>query len=136
MNVDPRILCVDDHPASRAVFKLLLTDMLGYTRVRIMPCSEDLVERLTTDHVELDVIFLDLSMEPLDGITLLGQFRASMIYREVPIVACTASAAPDELEEIRKAGFDGAVAKPIDPRIFQTLVSRILNKEAVWESTM
>ncbi len=134
MNLDPRLLCVDDHPASRAVLKLLLTSMLGYTRVQIVGCSEDLVERLAAAEVELDAIFLDLNMEPLDGITLLRQFRASTLYRHLPILACTASAAPDDLEQIRGAGFDGIVAKPIDPIAFPMLIPRILNREAVWET--
>lgn len=133
MNTQPRLLCIDDHPASRAVLKMLMTGVLGYTDVQIVGCTSDVVERLSQAGLEFDAIFLDLNMDPLDGFALLTQFRSSGLYKKTPIIALTAASTPSEIEQMQQAGFNGLIGKPIDPTHFPTYIRRILRGEEIWE---
>jgi CheY-like chemotaxis protein len=53
-------------------------------------------------------------------------------YHDVMIIALTASVMNEEVEELRLAGFNGGIAKPIDQNIFPDLVALILKGEHVW----
>jgi CheY-like chemotaxis protein len=134
MKTNGRILCIDDHPASREVMKLLLIGVLGYTEARIINCSSDVVERLANSSMEFDAMLLDLNMEPLDGFELLKQFRSNPRYSRTPIVALTAATSASEVSAARSAGFNGLIGKPVDPMMFPNYIDRILKQEAVWEA--
>jgi CheY-like chemotaxis protein len=133
MKTEPRFLCIDDHPASRAVLKLLLTGVLGYTDVRIVGCTADVVQRVGEAKLVFDAILLDLNMEPLDGFSLLAEFRRSSLYMDTPIIAFTASSTPEEIAQMQKAGFNGLIGKPLDPIQFPGLIRKVLHGEPVWE---
>lgn len=135
MNTEPRFLCIDDHPASRAVLRMLLTGVMGYTDVQIVSCTADIVEWLSRKKLVFDVIFLDLNMGPLSGFSLLEQFRRNELYKDTKIIALTAAATPGEMVRMQQAGFDGLIGKPIDPTQFPTFISKILHGEAIWEPT-
>jgi CheY-like chemotaxis protein len=81
------------------------------------------------------LIFLDIHMQPHDGFTLLDMLRSHEHYRDTRIVALTASVMNEEVERLKKAGFDGVLAKPIEQRTFSEFLKRILNGERVWSVT-
>lgn len=127
-----RILCVDGHPASREVMKLLLIGVLGYTDARIVACTSDLLNRLRNVDLMFDAILLDLNTEPLNGYELLSEFRACEQYQHAKIIALTSGSTPADKETIRQAGFDGVMNKPIDPMRFPDFIRRVSQRETVW----
>jgi CheY-like chemotaxis protein len=78
------------------------------------------------------VIFLDIHMTPYDGFTVLKMLRSHERYRQAKIVAVTASVMNEEVELLKAAGFDGALAKPIDPEFCPEFIKRIISGERVW----
>jgi CheY-like chemotaxis protein len=48
------------------------------------------------------------------------------------VVALTASVMNEEVERLKKAGFNGVLAKPIDQQAFPGVITRILNGEHIW----
>jgi two-component system, cell cycle response regulator DivK len=133
MNTQPSFLYIEDHPASRRVMDLMLKEVMGYQQVIILEDSANVLEKLAAINHSFDIIFLDLNVEPLSGFEVLTQLREQADYANVKIIALTASITSSDLEEVRSAGFNGVIGKPISPTLFPEQVKRILEGEAVWE---
>jgi signal transduction histidine kinase len=59
-----------------------------------------------------EVILSDLAMPEEDGFALLPRMRA---VTQAPVIALTAFATADDQQRVLDAGFDGFIAKPVDP---------------------
>jgi CheY-like chemotaxis protein len=130
----PAFLYVEDHPASRLVMQLVLKELLGYEDLTMLDDSRDLLQRLEASGKTFDVIFLDLHVDPLDGYAVLKLLRQHEKFAASKIVVLTASMMLDELDQVRAAGFDGLISKPINLDSFGDFVKRILAGEDVWET--
>ncbi len=61
-----------------------------------------------------DVVLMDVQMGGMDGLTATQRIRAlDHPARDVPIVALTANVLPDQVAELKAAGMDGHVGKPV-----------------------
>ena len=126
-------LYIDDHPASRQVMELMLGEVMGVKHLTVFSNSEDVLVRIEELDSKFDVVFLDLHMEPQDGIAVYKMLRQHSNFQSAKFVAVTASIIPDELEKIRQTGFNGLLMKPIRYETFPNQVERILAGEDVWE---
>lgn len=71
------------------------------------------------------MVLTDLAMPQADGFDLLQWIRASEHdqVRRLPVVALTAFAMPEDRERVSEAGFQGFLAKPVDPSHLRTAVA-------------
>ena len=63
-------------------------------------------------------------------LTPLEQPTAPLVLRQV--VALTASVMSEEVARLKRRGFDGAIAKPLNVEAFPDLIARIMEGESVW----
>jgi CheY-like chemotaxis protein len=131
MSKQPIILYVEDEARSRKVMRLITMDM-GLSDVTIFEDSTDFAARAKALIPKPDVVFLDIHVKPYNGFEMLTMLRALEQFKGVPIVAMTASVMNEEIDQLRTAGFDGCLAKPIDMDTFPNTLARILKGEAVW----
>jgi CheY-like chemotaxis protein len=61
-----------------------------------------------------DLVFLDLQMPLQDGFSVIRELRNDVSFRNLAVVAVTASAMLGDRERALAAGFDSYIAKPID----------------------
>jgi CheY-like chemotaxis protein len=75
-----------------------------------------------------DVLISDIGMPDEDGYSLLRQVRAldGNRAREIPAVALTAFARPEDRSRALAAGFQRHMAKPIDPAEFTDVVAQVI----------
>ena len=73
---------------------------------------------------EIRVTYIDLPK--LDGYALAGRAKADPAIRDIPLVAVTALAMVGDRERAIRAGFDGYLAKPIEPETFIQEIERYL----------
>jgi CheY-like chemotaxis protein len=67
----------------------------------------------------------------MDGLTATRRIREMHgPASRIPIVALTAHAQPNEVEECRNAGMDAHLAKPIDLGQLNALIARVLNQKS------
>jgi two-component system cell cycle response regulator DivK len=130
-DTEPTILYVDDEPLSRQVMQLLLGRQLKCKHFTIFEDSSEFMTRLEGISPRPNIIFLDIHMKPLNGFQLLTMLR-NQGYRDVKIVACTASVMNEEIDLLQQANFDGCIGKPIDVDYLPEFMSRILKGEQVW----
>lgn len=127
-----RLLYVEDDPMSRQVMEILLKRGMGYEDVIIFEDSTDFEVKFTELDPAPEIIFLDIHMEPLSGFEMLNILRSHPQANDATIIALTASVMNEEVHALKRAGFDGAIAKPIKQQVFPDLLNRIINGDSVW----
>jgi len=132
INIDC-LLYVEDDPSNRLVMKLLVEKTLTAKSYVIFEDSADFISRLRDLPVHPDIILLDIHVSPFNGFQMLKMIREDSVYCDTKVVALTASVMNEEVERLRKSGFDGAIGKPIPLSAFPIVIERILNGESIWQ---
>jgi len=108
------ILVVEDNKASSDLMAYLLR-AAGHD---VLTCSDGADALEIAGLHEPRVIVMDLQLERMSGIEAAGQLAANPRLRSIPRVAVTAYAMVGDRERVLKAGFQGYIAKPIEPTSF------------------
>ena len=118
------ILVVDDDEKCQR----LACDVLAHHGYRLHRAGsgEEALEFASASHV--DLVLLDIQLPGLDGIETFKALRAMDGWRQVPVIAMTASVMPAESSTLLTQGFDGFLAKPMAIKELLTLVRRTLSK--------
>lgn len=126
------ILYVEDDLMSRKVAQILFNQVFSVKQLTLFEDSHDFLARAEALDPLPDMIFLDIHVEPLSGFQMLALIRSSAILSQIPVVALTASVMNEEVQQLRTAGFQGALGKPLDPDSMSDSFARILRGEQVW----
>ncbi len=120
-------LLIDDDRNTLTVLQSELLK-LGYivTAVNHPARVNETLERMD----QIDVIFLDLEMPVTNGFEILKQLREMDI--DAPIIAHTVHI--DYLNQMRREGFNGLIAKPLDLNTLSENLNRIIDGESVWQT--
>ena len=121
------ILLVEDISINREIIIALLED----TRIDI-DCAENgqaAVDIFTDNQDKYDLIFMDVQMPVMDGFDATKKIRVinSPKAKSVPIVAMTANAFKEDVENCRLCGMDDHIAKPIDLTLLLEKIHKYLN---------
>lgn len=129
---NPIFLYVEDDKFSCQIMNMLIVRGMGYPQLTVFEDSMDFDERLAALDPPPNVILLDIHVHPLNGFEMLQVIRKQSHLNGVKVIAVTASVMVDEVSLLKKAGFDGAISKPIEQRVFKDALGRILAGEPVW----
>ena len=118
-----RVLLVEDNEINQQVARELLES--AGAMVAIANHGVEAVNILTADDQPppFDVVFMDMQMPEMDGITATKLVRQDPRLQTLPIIAMTAHALVEERQQCLDAGMNDHVSKPIDPdALFPTLL--------------
>ena len=136
MERKPIVVYAEDDIPSITVMKMLMRKVLGITDTLIViESTESFLEKVKRIGTPPDLFLLDIHILPYDGFDLLAMIREDPQLCESKVVALTASVMNEEVEQLRRSGFDGAIAKPLDMATFPELIQKILRGEIVWHIT-
>jgi CheY-like chemotaxis protein len=124
---------VEDDSSNRLVMKLLVEKTLNVRYYAIFEDSTDFLPRVRSLPVRPNIILLDIHVSPFNGFQMLNMIREDPVYFDTKVVALTASVMNEEVEKLRKSGFDGAIGKPITLSTFPVVIERIMNGESIWQ---
>ena len=121
-----RILLVDDHPMNREIGAALLT-LVG-CQVETADNGEQAVAKAARGG--FDIILMDIHMPEMDGLAATRAIKAlGGAAGEVPIIAMSADALPQQVERCYAAGMVDHVAKPVQREVLYAKISRWLARK-------
>ena len=117
-----RVLYVEDDPDIRAVVRLTLEALGGFT-VEVCSSGDEALQRAPAFQPRL--ILLDVMMPGMDGPTTLGKLRELPQFTATPVIFITTRVQPDEVAGYMKLGAAGVIPKPFDPMTLSNQVQEI-----------
>jgi signal transduction histidine kinase/DNA-binding NarL/FixJ family response regulator/HPt (histidine-containing phosphotransfer) domain-containing protein len=123
-----RILLAEDNSLNQQVISKLL-NRLGYNAV-LVEDGKEAVDAL--NRWEFDLVFMDLMMPEMDGITATRIIRESLPPAKQPIIiALTANSSEDDINNCLAVGMNDFLSKPVELEVLEkTLIEHLdLNEE-------
>jgi two-component system sensor histidine kinase/response regulator len=116
------ILLVEDNEINQQVAQELL-EGAGFF-VDIANHGREALEKLA--EYEYETVLMDIQMPVMDGYEATFEIRSHLDYKDLPVLAMTASATVDDRKRVLSSGMNDHIAKPIDPnQLFITLLKWI-----------
>jgi len=125
------LLVIEDNPANLELMTYL-PHAFGHTTISADDGEEGLA---LAEAGGVDLIVCDIHLPRLDGYEVAKRLKAHPLLRGLPLVAVTALAMVGDRDKVLAAGFDGYIAKPIEPETFVSEVDAFLavNKRSAVE---
>jgi len=128
----PVLVYVEDDEASIVVMKAIVERIMKLRTLYVLQNRADFVEQVKQLGVTPDIFLFDIQMQPYDGFELLSMLRGDPEFNRSKVVALTASVMSEEVARLKRRGFDGAIAKPLNIEAFPDLIAKIMDGESVW----
>ena len=124
MSSQRTILIVDDIPLMRTILAKyvktlghrILAQESGGGTVRIIEASNGKAALEALKAGDVDLVFLDLMMPEMDGLTFLSTKKADPNLAAVPVIVCSALGEKDTVDRARELGAVGYIMKPFTMR--------------------
>jgi CheY-like chemotaxis protein len=120
------VLLVEDNEDNRIVYATVL-EHFGFHVLQA--CNGEDGVRLAQE-ARPDVVLMDISIPIIDGWSATSLIKADPRTAEIPVIALTAHALPEDREKSLAVGCDGYLAKPCEPSRVLSEVRRLLGVEA------
>ncbi len=105
-----KVLAVDDNEANlKLINEMLLEQVSDVTTATDGAQAVELCR-----HEKFALIFMDIQMPVLDGISALAIIRQHTLNEHTPIIAVTAHVLGEEKDKLLDSGFNSFITKPID----------------------
>ncbi len=120
--MNTKILIVEDDEVNIVIVEYLLQKE-GF-EVETASNGEEAVEKVEAD--KYDLILMDIEMPIMNGLEATRAIRRLAHGKKIPIIALTAHSVEEKLREIRKAGMNGFLLKPLDQAKASQLIKQYL----------
>lgn len=121
-NSKKTVLLVEDNEDNLVVYRTIL-EHVGYDVIEARDGAEG-VSRALNDLP--DMILMDISIPKIDGWEATIRLKNDEATAAIPIVALTAHALEEDRAKAERAGCDGYLAKPVEPRRVVQEVERFI----------
>lgn len=117
------VLYIEDNPVNLRLVTQLLDRQ---PNIHLWSAHEPLLGfELAAEH-KPDLVLLDINLPGMDGFEVFKQLRQREATCDIPVIAISANAMPEEIEKGLKAGFDDYITKPIDVTALLNAVDKAL----------
>lgn len=124
-----RILLAEDNALNAEIAKTLLEDAGAV--LKVVADGRQAVESFVAEPESFDVIILDLMMPVMGGLAAAKKIRGldSSIAKNIPIVAMTANAFKEDVQQCLEAGMNAHVAKPLDMAKLRQVLCQLVRSD-------
>jgi CheY-like chemotaxis protein len=116
------ILVVDDHQDARIIYG----KSIEYAGFRVILARDGNDALVIVEEFLPDLIVLDLALPKLDGWAVARRLKAGIRTRDIPIIALTGHAEPENRERALEAGCALFLTKPCQPDALVDAIERLL----------
>lgn len=124
-----RFLCAEDKELNAEILKALL-EMEG-AECEICTNGEEIVERFAdVREGEFDAILMDVQMPLMNGYEIARAIRpgTNPLGRTIPVIAMTANAFADDIQQSLAAGMNAHISKPMDMGVLRKTVVKVISE--------
>ena len=120
------ILCIEDNPDNLILIKQVM---------KVRPIIRLIFSRESKTGIELalthypNLILMDINLPGMDGFMTLRALRAYRKVRSIPVVAISANAMKENIEQGLEPGLGSYITKPINIARFIKVVDRMLERK-------
>jgi PAS domain S-box-containing protein len=121
----PTILLIED---THEVV-MMLVDYLEMAGYKMMTAQDgvDGLEQAKLTHP--DLILMDIQMPRMDGFETTQKLRSDPNFKDIPIIALTALAMPNDRQRCLDAGMDEYISKPVNLKTLTKSIQKLLSPE-------
>lgn len=125
------ILVVDDIKENRD----LIVQILSFYGFKTLEANSGVraVELFDNQNEKIDLIFMDILMEELDGLQTMQIIRNKDINSDIPIIALSANVFEEDKKEAINAGANDFLPKPVEEKDILLILKKYLNIEFEYE---
>ena len=118
------VLYIEDEPVNALIMEEFFKT-LPATALRLVVAATGREGLRDAARLRPDLILLDMNLPDFDGLGVLSRLRADSRTADIPVIAVSADALPEQVRRARDAGFDDYWTKPIElRRVHADLVRR------------
>ncbi len=123
-----KILVAEDHEMNQKFMEKMFKN-LGVKHYRIVKNGQEALNAIQKDNY--DLVLMDCHMPEMNGYTSTQKIRAltDEQQKNIPIIAMTANAMPEDKARCLKIGMNAYISKPVDISVFKKTLSPWVNFE-------
>ena len=119
------ILIVDDSLTARTfIARTLQMAEVPLSQVYQARNGQEALDLLQREWV--DLVFADINMPVMNGTEMVRQMRAVELLKSIPVIIVSTDRSEHRMAEMKEAGAQAYLTKPITPEDLKTIVERFL----------
>ena len=126
-----KVLAVDDNEANLKLINALLLEQVS----NVVLADNGMKALELCKNEAFDLIFMDIQMPIMDGISTLKAIKEDSYNTKTPIIAVTAHALSGEREKMQEQGFNAYMTKPIDETMLNHIIYEYCDVDNFFNST-
>lgn len=125
-----KLLLVEDNRINREIAVEIIQEMIPYAYIETAENGKEVIDLLTEAN-RYDLILMDIKMPIMDGYTCAKLIREQLPapINRIPIIALTATATDEEIQNCLEIGMNDFVAKPFDPKMLKDKILKFTRQE-------
>ncbi len=117
-----RALVVDDIPSNRLIAQAMLKQ-LGWS---VLLAADGREALRVLESTVLDLVLLDISMPGMSGMEVCQKIRENTALVDLPVIAYTAHAQPEDRRSFIASGFNDVLIKPVSRETLANAVAAVM----------
>jgi len=110
----PRILLIDDNRGDARLIKIAFQKSCLPAQITVVENAEDGMTMLQGDAEPPDLVFLDLNLPSMHGLTFLQIIKSDPVVSAIPVVVLSSSSAQKDVTDSYKRHANGFITKPFN----------------------
>jgi CheY-like chemotaxis protein len=125
------VLIVDDDEDDRDLLTFAIHELHPSIKCIMAGNGQEALHGLRFQYPKPRMIFLDLNMPRLSGVSLLKELKKDRYLQDIPVVIYTTSKLPEDQDEMRKLGAIHFITKPTSFTELCKRIAEVFAKEMI-----
>lgn len=120
------ILYIEDNPSNLQLVSSILSRV---AELNLLSATTGSIGIQIASHLKIDLILLDIHLPDMSGFEVMNRLRSNVITKDIPVIAISASAMPDDIHRALSKGFKDYITKPINVESFLSSILNYIDNE-------